>query len=110
MAEARIRLETVEEIPELKVLELALSIQDKVNDYLEGLPGLQDVGATSNAEATQSTTSCDFAQAEPDQVASSRFVSSTKTLNPLATPWIGPPNFGVVGSKLSIISHAGPFR
>ena len=109
----------MEEIPELKVLELALSIQDKVNDYLEGLnpveggpdvPGLQDVGATSNAEATQSTTSCDFAQAEPDQVASSRFVSSTKTLNPLATPWIGPPNFGVVGSKLSIISHAGPFR
>ena len=56
----------MEEIPELKVLEPALSIQDKVNDYLEGLhpveggpdvPGLQDVGATSNAEATQSTTS-----------------------------------------------------
>ena len=113
LAEARVRLETVEEIPELEVLEPALSIQDKVNDYVEGLnsieggPGLQDVAATSNAEVIQSTTSCDFSQAEPVQVASSRAVSSTQTLNPLASPWIGPPSLEAVGSKLSTMSHAG---
>ena len=113
LAEALVRLETVEEIPELKVLEPGLSIQDKVNGYLEclnsieGGPGLQDVAATSNAEATQSTTSCDFAQAEPVQVASSHLVPSTQTLNPLASPWIGPPSLEAIASKSSTVSHTG---
>ena len=90
-----------------------MSIQDKVNDYLEGLnpiegrPGLQDVAATSNAEATQTTTPCDFSQAEPVQVASSHLVPSTQTLNPLASPWMGPPGFEAVISKSSTVSHTG---
>ena len=113
LAEARVRLETVEEIPDLEVLEPALSIQDKVTDYLDGLnpseggPRLQDVAATSNAEATQTTTPCDFSQAEPVQVASSHLVPSTQTLNPLASPWMGNPGFEAVASKSSTVSHTG---